>query len=370
MEIEGYFRETIYYKKDHNGNMRGWTIGARDFEITMSHGVLDGEIQFEYEIIEEGKGGRTKHEQMLSRINSRIEKKLDKGYHHTLEEAQNSDGKNRLGLLKPMLAKKFYDVEVDVSKCIIQYKYDGFRCLITKLDGQYIAYSRNGKQFDSIGHIFECLNLNEGETLDGELYCHGEPLQKIASWAKKKQADSLKLKYHVYDFIDDVNYQNYLTRISIASTTTKAINDHVYIVPMFSTQDKDSLMQMLKQAVVDGYEGLMVRQPHFVYEDGVRSKGLLKLKSLHTDMPYMDDGEFLVTGMNQSSDGWAVCICTTKDGKQFKCSAPGTFEQKINVYMNQELYIGRYLHIGFAKYTDDGKPFQPVALAWRNKYDE
>lgn len=371
--LQGHFSEVTLYKKDSAGNIRQWSICGDDYHIEMSHGVVGGELQDEDEFIIEGKAGRTRHEQMLSRINSRLEKKLDSGYLYSIKEAEDSTGKNRMGLLKPMLAKKFHDVEVeiDLRNCVVQHKLDGFRCLITKQNGKYIAYSRNGKFFDSIQHIFNGIALNEGETLDGELYAHGESLQTISSWAKKKQPDSLKLKYHIYDFLTAGDcYFGYKQRMLMADLKIVGFNNNcVCKVPTLYAESNDELMQMLKQAVADGYEGLMVRQPHFVYEDGKRSKGLLKLKSL-PGLPYMYDDEFLVTGMNESSEGWAVLICATKDGKQFKVSAPGKVPDKEQVLINQENYIGRYLHIGYAKYTDEGKPFQPVALAWRNKYDE
>lgn len=364
----GQFQQVTLYRKDSNGGIREWSISATDFNIEMAYGVVGGEIQENNEYISEGKAGRTRHEQMLSRINSLLKKKLDRGYLYSIEEARNSNNENRIGLPKPMLAKKFYGCEedIDYGNITVQHKYNGFRCLVTKQDGVFVAYSRNGKLFQTITHIFDDLLIGEGEVLDGELYCHGESLQTISSWAKKFQPDTKKLNYHVYDYVMDADYSE---RVFWVKHSIKHGSDCVEFVKSVDVDSRDALMHALKQAIADGYEGLMIRNNSMPYESGKRSKGLLKLKSFD-GKKYLHDDEFLVIGINESSDGWAVLICSTVGGKTFRVTAPGKVEDKLHVYRNMDSYIGRYVQVGYSEITPDGKPFHPVAIQWRNKYAE
>jgi len=355
------------YKKDQKGAIRVWAVSADDYSIETVYGVLDGEMQDNSEFISEGKAGRSRHEQMMSRINSMIEKRLDKGYLYSIEEARIKGKTNRIGLPKPMLAKKFYDCESKVvyQSSTIQYKYNGFRCLITKQNGKLIAYSRNGKIFDTIDHIFKELILSEGETVDGELYCHGESLQTISSWAKRKQKDTARLQYIIYDYVSN---ENFIDRRSMSSLCKKEIAHSVHLAQCFHARNRDELMGLLAEAITNGYEGLMVRNNKSPYTPA-RSDGLLKLKSFD-GKKYLHDDEFLVVGVNESSDGWAILMCTTKDGKPFRVTAPGTVSDKIHVFQNMDDYIGKYVQVGYSELTPDGKPFHPVAIQWRNKYDE
>ena len=112
----------------------------------------------------------------------------------------------------------------------------------------------------------------------------------------------------------------------------------------------------------DGYEGLILRPEGFGYEHR-RSKGLLKVKKR------MDE-EFLVVNITRSVDGWAVLHCSTKDGKLFRASAPGTMLEKQQVARRKTEYIGRYVRIAYPELTSAGIPAQPVALNWRTKETE
>ena len=347
------------YAKDNNGAIRVWQIGIENDKIKIEHGQLGGTIQTQYEEIPEGKGGRNRLEQFESRMRSRCNSKIDAGYVENLEYAKRHRRTNAAGLLKPMLAKKLSDIKsADYKNSFVQYKYDGNRCLITNQNGELIAYSRNGKRLENLDHILQDIDLPEGTTIDGELYCHGFPLQTIVSWIKRKQAHTDKICFHAYDTIMDAPYHRRLQEL-LGYDLVGSAN----VVPTWKVNSFEETQKHFKMAREQGYEGSIIRLNDYGYEDGKRSKGLIKVKA-------WQDAEFSVTDILRSADGWAILECSLPNGKSFRVSAPGSIDEKRYVLDNKDFYIFRSVRVEFAQYTKDGIPFHPVAINWRNSREE
>lgn len=85
----GNVSEMHLFAKDTRGSMRQYSIKADDFTIITRAGLLEGEKTSNEEHIPYGKASRSQHEQVISRMNSIINKKLDKGYVLNYEEARN-----------------------------------------------------------------------------------------------------------------------------------------------------------------------------------------------------------------------------------------------------------------------------------------
>jgi DNA ligase-1 len=351
----------ILYKKNINGSTNRWTIFEAGNSLNIFWGQLNGAEQYQIVDIEVNQSGRSMEEQMKLEMDSRISKQLDKGYRYTIQEAEDFAGLNSLNMYKPMLAVKYRDVahRLNVDNCLHQYKFNGHRCLITNLNGEHIAYSRNGKIIDTIPHILAQLNVPSGVTLDGELYLHGCRLQTISSYVKRAQPMTKNLIYVVYDVINDMNYMH---RQAQALRYVKEGATNVIHAPTFACTGLD-LMQRLKIVKQMGYEGLMLRQKHTGYEPGARSAGLIKLKSC-------EDDEYEVVDIESSADGWAILVCRAGDGRLFKVSAPGTIENKTHIWNNPELFIGRYINVEYFEKTERGVPFHAVATGWRDKGEE
>jgi len=340
------------YMKDAKGKIRIWSIEELVDGFVVSHGVLGGSIQEKFEEVLDGKAGRSQSEQIDLQIKSRINKQLDIGYVHSLEEAKVNKVTNSIGLLKPMLARKIDEVSIDYKSAFVQRKYDGNRCLITRANGEIIAYSRNGKPINSIDHILSGLDLQDGETIDGELYCHGESLQKIVSLIKRKQPESKKIRFNLYDYVSDKPFTERLKEIQ------RFNHESIDIVETIPVSDLADVMDLLKQFRDDGYEGAIVRHGSAGYQDGRRSSSLLKVKEWL-------DMEFPVIDIKESKDGWALLRCVAPNGNIFGVTCHGDVSYKQHVLKNKEYYIGNLITIEFAYLTKDGIPFHPIAKAWR-----
>ena len=351
--------EVVLYRNSKNGISR-WTIWQEDNVICMKSEAKIGDSPMYFtEEIKEGKASRSLQQQIDLRTEARIRGKVDNGYVRTREEAKNPGLKNVMGLHQPMLAQKFKDAKsFKFEDHYMQPKLDGHRCLITRQGSELIAYSRRGRVISTVDHILKDINIPEGTTLDGELYVHGEPLQTIASWAKRKQPNSEKLKYVIFDIIEDIPYEDRVKRLfNDLDLPVVDIASH-FTLPVVFPRSEEHVFEYFRESRDNGYEGIMLKNRTYAYEIGRRSRGLLKMKETHDD-------EFEVIDVSPSVDGWGVLHCRTVQGKVFRVSAPGTVPQKKYVLENKYSYIGAHITIEYAHLTKEGIPFHPNALRWR-----
>jgi len=347
---------TLYKRNDYGISI--WRITSRPGVLVMEWGAQDGIHQEQVEYVEENESGRSLEEQTELRRASRISKKLDKGYVRDPASAKGS-GLNQLGFPRPMLAKPYGKVKnLRLDNAYVQYKYDGHRCLIVN-DSTHgmMAYSRNGKPITTISHILSSfVDLPVGVILDGELYVHGTSLQRITSYAKRRQAGTSLLTYMLYDAMLPETFYERL--VWLHSLTIKP-NGAVQIAPTVPVESgSEFIWDGLRAAKSLGYEGLIIRPRGYEYQDGKRSSGLIKVKS-------REDGEFEVKDVISSKDGAGILRCVTANGKQFYVTAPGAVARKAYILRYKKAFIGRFVTVEYANWTDDGKPFHPIATRFR-----
>jgi DNA ligase 1 len=347
--------KTTLYKVTATGAIQTWIV-TEDIKsecLVIDYGQLGGARQVQTEQVEVNQSGRSLAEQINLRVDSRINRQLDKGYRYTIEEAKSCIGLNASDLYKPMLAQTFDKVRnIDFNNAYVQYKYNGHRCLLHNNGDEIVAYSRNGKPINSVNHIIQTCKLNPGETLDGELYVHDMPLQEIGSLVRKTQPDSSKLRYVAYDIISDRPYDK---RLDILCD--RHMTHNIDIAPTRQISAEFEFGAHTDKAIEQGYEGLILRHGTKGYEIGKRSSSLVKIKKCL-------DAEFLVLNIVPSKDGWGILVCQVGD-KEFRTSAPGTMQEKMMAYMDRHKYIGTYINVEFFEWTKDRIPFHPRATAWR-----
>ena len=356
---------TCLYACDVNGRPRIWRISVEDknieaLEIQIQHGLIGGKKQEVIEYVTKGKAGRNIFRQAQLQVESKINNQLQKGYKRTLEEAEKGRS-NALGLPKPMLAQPFQKIKnFTFEDLYLQYKYNGHRCIIGNFNGEIIAYSRKGLEIKTIGHILEGLELPEGVVLDGELYTHGENLQTISSWVKKKQEGTENLSYVCYDIVDPLNI--FATRRTIIHELFHNLPSHLlaHRIEFASTTFRDQLSTedtkaYLDQAIACGYEGLILRKSIGMYEDGKRSKNLIKVKKLL-------DSEYKIIDIIVSDKEVPVVICAATNGLTFRVTAPGSREEKKKYYYDKDSFIGKFLTVEYHSLSSDGLPNPGIAV--------
>lgn len=340
--------KTTLYGKGSSGKIQVWSISYAGNEIKREYGAIDGKKQIKCEEVICGLGGRSIQEQIKLQVKSKIKNKIDGGYCSTLEEAENFERTNSLGLSRPMLAKTYSEKTKINESFFTQMKYNGHRCLITKLNNKIIAYSKRGNLITTIDHIIDSIAIKEGETIDGELYIHGMRLQDISSLVKKIQPKTKQLMFICYDYISHRPYWFRYNKIRKMELGLNAVVAQTTANVMGKDIDK-----LMNKAICEGYEGLMIRKGDCGYEDGRRSWGLLKVKEFI-------DGEFEVVNITASKDGIAI-LHFLYEGKPFKATAPGTVMEKIYTYDHSENFLGKLVTIEYPELTKAGIPFQPIA---------
>ncbi len=360
--------ETMLWRKNSLG-IGTWRVfliesNASRAVICIAHSTVEGGSEVTHtDTVTTNNSGRNIEAQVQLEMNSRISRQLDKGYKRSRDEAIAGGSTNQLGLINPMLAQKIQDVRVTqamMNGAYVQPKFDGHRCLITKQGGDMLAYSRKGKPILTIPDILESLEpvLQDGDTIDGELYLHGTALQTIASWIKRDQPESRKLNYMWYDLCDPSRVFN--DRWQDAQELF--VNQNNPRIILTNTIKVDRMAQVYEHFRTwrdAGYEGAMLRFSTYGYQDAKRSDQLLKVKERH-------DGEVTVLGGRASSQGWAI-LNVDYNGKVFDISAPGSVPEKTEVLNNLASYIGRKLTIEYAMLTSDGIPFHAVATRWHEE---
>lgn len=360
----------ILYKFAKSGAVQQWSIEAHQnsdetayYETT--YGQQGGALQTTRVDVEVGKNiGRanetTPFEQAISEAQSKWNVQLDKGY------AQGQP--KPLPQTSPMLAKPYEKQMAKVTfPCYFQPKLDGIRCVAQRQGNHIIMLSRKGKVFDTLGHITKVLLglMDDGEILDGELYVHGQPFQRIISWVKREQPDTLKVVYNVYDMISDRPFKERFQRLcNIIGHKGQGVVRTVYTALVDS---HSSIRRTLDEQLSRGYEGIMLRVGDCKYQIGRRSSALLKVKKFI-------DQEFEIIGAEENKGrqkGQCTFICKTDKGGTFKVKPMGTDAERRKMWDDHKKLIGEQITVRFFEWTTSTPPVPrfPVGVAIRDYED-
>jgi len=275
-------------------------------------------------------------------------------------------------LLNPYVKKKLRLITLASNEIAIQPKLNGVRVFVTKY-GKLLSKIGNTYELPHISntiknHIYEfieTLNLPENIYLDGEIYQHNSTLQDIVSATKKQSLFSAQLKFVIFD-IAIPNYTQ-LERLKILKLIKEFINSTLFITSVEVIDTKilkvakyHSSIDLKIQEYTDsfikaGYEGSIIRDLKGLYDYGIRSNSIVKLKRLISK-------EFqIIDIVSQEVDRTlGIFICRTVKGKIFKVTPTGTIEYKKELLINKDNYINKLLSCDFYEYTPDEKPFHVV----------
>lgn len=346
------------FKYAKSGAIQSWTIAISDnppgYEVT--YGQVGGAKQTTF-VETEGKNlgkanATTALEQAHSEALSKWKAQQDKGY--------SPGAPKPLPATSPMLAHSYEDHAEKISfPCYYQPKLDGIRCIAHRDGDDIILLSRKGKVFDTLDHLEERLLdlLAPGEIFDGELYLHGTAFQSITSWVKRKQDNTSKIEYHVYDMVSDQPFWKRYATILDRLSHNRVIPVHTGIVD--SHKDVTKALEVCESL---DYEGIMLRHGDCTYQCGRRSSELLKVKQFK-------DEDFVIVGAEENKGkqkGQCTFICKTADGKEFKAKPMGTDEQRREYWRKRDSLVGKLLTVRYFELTEGGIPRFPVGVEVRD----
>ncbi len=373
------------YGKTKAGKIKEWNIHTVEFTdgsalIQMEHGLQDGKKIISQQQIVEGKNiGKsnetTPYQQACNEALSRWKSQVDKGYAESIDNIKMGDERE---LFLPMLAQRHDKMGHKIKyPAFIQPKFDGFRCLARKSDGEVTLWSRKGKVFDVPKELIKELSelLGEDEVLDGEIYRHdwrsssgASDFQRVASATKKWNKDTPLLQYHVYDVPEaGLTYEERFVNSSLVARIKASKSDRVKIVETILCKNEAEAMDIYGSWISgpSAYEGAMVRNAKGLYMFDHRSDDLQKIKPL-------EDGEFKIFGAKEGTGndtGTAIFKCYAENGLEFEARPTGTREQRQEYWTNLDKYIGQWLTVEFNGRTNDGKPRFPRGTKIRPEWD-
>jgi DNA ligase-1 len=264
----------------------------------------------------------------------------------------------------PCLLAHSWDGETDVSGWLSSYKLDGVRAW---WDGEKF-WSRLGNQYHA-PQWFKDL-MPKGVILDGELFAGNGRFQETVSIVRKlNPVDSewKNIKFMVFDmpkhggpFEDRIlalaklireEYQGYYV-------SKDERNCHIDILEHDHVKDNKHAREWhLALAEKYGYEGIMLRKPGSMYEEG-RSHTLLKVKSFK-------DCEVTVTGYEKGKGKHkgrtGALVCKMDDGTQVSVGTGLTDKERENPPS-----IGSKITVRYQELTKDGVPRFPSFVSARD----
>ena len=260
---------------------------------------------------------------------------------------------------------------------IIEVKLDGVRVIsILHCNGKVDMFSRNGKELlnfekvkkqlaDSISHQ----KITTSIVLDGEIVSKNfqELMKQIY---RKDNLQNNDANLYLFDFLtfdefkQGKSIENQKERIKLLKkwfnsrkellSNVKLLNSE--IIDLSTSEGNRRFVSINKSAVIDGFEGIMIKDPNAIYESK-RSFHWLKLKpviEISLTVTSVDEG----TGRNKNKLG-AVTAEGTEENKRFKISVGSGFSdnQRISFWKEKDNLIGQIIEIKADAITksQDGK---------------
>ena len=280
--------------------------------------------------------------------------------------------------MKPMLAHIFEDHRWAGGPCWLQPKFNGVRALYQ--NGRFqsrdeIPWARSMLKHLA-GPLMEIIQ-DEKVILDGELYVHGWPLQRIngavAVNRNEPNADTVQVGYWIFDQVKyDVPF--YRRFQEVEGLIRLAAHPQVLVATTVLAPSREWVEDFYAKSVASGFEGIMYRigicpytmpkQPRennsgFLSDKNNRTWHLLKRKD-------WQDAEFVCVGVEEGEGKRTgmvgAFVCQLDNGKTFNVGS-GPSEKELIRYW-QEPPIGRKIKVKFLTYTCEGKPFNPTVEAF------
>ena len=206
--------------------------------------------------------------------------------------------------MKPMLA-----VDADPEKiqypCIVMPKWDGVRGI--NLNGRF-----TGRSLEPHGNrwLQQLFSYDAFQGLDGELVLNGaDPasLCRLTTSAVNTQEGEPDILWYLFDYIHPhVEGTSYMYRLVELEKHVKQLSNNMdrrvreaatrlRLVPWANCQNSDQLEQYETQALQEGYEGIVIRDPFARHKNGrstVNQGGFLRIKRF-------SDGDAVVIGITE-----------------------------------------------------------------------
>lgn len=360
---------TILYTKQGE-KLRQWQCFAEGAEVVVIHGQVGGKLvekRYTAEAKNQGRANATTPEsQALLEVEAKVVKQLKSGYYCTQEEAMNHVD------FTPMKAHNSNDHKHKIKyPCYIEPKFNGQRLMVNSA-GE--ALSKQGESLKFPEHwkgVEDAVRLVGG--LDGEVFAGpvtqgGLPLQDIISAFRKKNANTPRLKYYVYDIPVAGTMEDRVRLLTSLDIWVKNNNiDFIEVTIPRVVNSWEEVMEYTDKQIELGQEGAIVRNFDGVYEFGKRSYDLLKVKKrldaeaevLSYTLDKNDEPVYTVRAVNGEQTGSVFKLkMKIPDGKIITGLNYRSKE-------NAESLLGQHITYEYEELSSGNVPTKPTGLGVR-----
>lgn len=236
----------------------------------------------------------------------------------------------------------------DVTGWLVSEKLDGVRAY---WDGKHLV-SRQGNKFAAPDWFTKAL---PPFALDGELWLGRGQFEQTLSIVRQQNKNEgwKEITYQIFDLPTQAGgLKNRLNILQIYLANHRV--GHLQIIDHYPLSAEQSISQYLAKAVMQGAEGLVLREPNVVYQSG-RSPYALKVKPKY-------DAECTVTGYSKGEGKYAglvgALICVNEQQQRLKLGSGLTDVQRADPPK-----IGSRISYQYSGYTQSGLPRHTIF--WR-----
>ena len=266
-------------------------------------------------------------------------------------------------------AAKVKGVDIFDGTWFVSRKLDGVRCICFIQDGEARFFSRNGKEFLTLGKVAEEIK-RLGITdlvLDGELCLMNEDgsddFQGILKQIQRKGHTIENPRYQIFDILQAGEFAGedesplFSTRIDCRGHLLGDIKSSTIleILPQVRIMDEDSLEELKSQSKDSNWEGLIARKDAH-YSPG-RSKNMLKIKEFF-------DAEYEVTSLIMGPqrvivDGREIeeemlsAVTISHNGSTVQVGSGFTIDQRRHYYKKIGDILGSIITVQYFESTTD-----------------
>ena len=265
-------------------------------------------------------------------------------------------------------AAKVKGVDIFDGTWFVSRKLDGVRCICFIQDGEARFFSRNGKEFLTLGKVAEEIK-RLGITdlvLDGELCLMNEDgsddFQGILKQIQRKDHTIENPRYQIFDillpgeFAGDLDSYLFSSRIEGRTQWLNLDDSNILeMLPQVRITDEDALEELKAQSKDSNWEGLIARRDTR-YKSG-RSKDMLKIKEFF-------DAEYVVTGLimgpqrvivngKEIEEEMLSAVTIDHEGSQVQVGSGFTIEQRRHYYQNMGEIMGATITVQYFETTTD-----------------
>ena len=200
----------------------------------------------------------------------------------------------------PMLAPNEQVELEDIKYSVLSsYKLDGIRCIFYK--GEMLSRSLKpivNKQLRAKMKPLADYSREHGLILDGEIYSHELTFQLITRFVMTKDFEDKKsikkhgkileipesLKFYMFDCVANDDFEiPFFARAETSIGLEKTFPNLIFSVNQITINSESEVESMFKQALEEGYEGLILKDPNGRYKCG---RGTVKEALIYKVKPY------------------------------------------------------------------------------------